>query len=461
MEENKMKLKWVRILLMDGLSTTLSKFIKMPSVVRSIILTCGLVVISTVVGCTVGPALYKTSFTEYNDAVRQTLDEQMLANLVRMRYYQSPIFLQVSSINTTFSVGANIGASGTFAEDGNSGGTSIGGSYSESPTISFSMPESRVYYGLLLAPLSAKQVTSLVLGGFDTELVFRTSVRGINGLKNLNADHDNSLEEPLYHAKFREMLQLITKLRTEGLIDLELGGKETFWSSPIKMEVTSDLSKVLLLGAGSYAMSNDAEIVEYGIGPDGEIVRGGTGLWQTHRYEKNMALRFSPESKDSPDALRLKKLLGLEIDRYNFPIVEAELVNDEKGRGVMGQAPGALDTNVVWSEIGMRGRSMMEILQVASKEVIVPTEDIERGIVTPNQHHNPSSTGATNWFEIKSSDSAPENSSLKIEYRGNWFYIDDVDLRSRKTFAMLTALFAVVGGTVPGAHPVLTLPVGR
>jgi hypothetical protein len=26
---------------------------------------------------------------------------------------------------------------------------------------------------------------------------------------------------------------------------------------------------------------------------------------------------------------------------------------------------------------------------------------------------------------------------------------------------MLTALFAVVGGTVPGAHPVLTLPVGR
>ena len=457
-----MKLKWNRILLMDGLSTALSKFITRPSVVRSINLICGLVVISTLVGCTVGPDLYKTSFTEYNDAVRQTLDEQMLANLVRMRYYQSPIFLQVSSLNTTFSVGASLGASGTFSGDGNSGGANIGGSYSESPTISFSMPESREYYGRLLAPLSAKQVTSLVLGGFDTELVFRTSVRGINGLKNLNADHDNSLEEPLYHVKFREMLELITKLRTEGLIDLELGGKETFWSSPVKMEVTSDLSKVLLLGAGSYAMSNDAEIVEYGIGPDGEIVRGGTGLWQTHRYEKNMALRFSPASKDSPDALRLKELLGLEIDRYNFPIVEAELVNDEKGRGVMGQAPGALDTNVVWSEIGMRGRSMMEILQVASKEVLVPEEHIERGAATPNPPHDvSSSTGATNWFVIKSSDSVPENSTLKIEYRGKWFYIEDTDLQSRETFAMLTALFAVVGGTVPGAHPVLTLPVGR
>jgi hypothetical protein len=421
-------------------------------VVRSTVLICGLVVMSMLLGCQAGPALFKASFTQYNNAVRNTLDEQMLANLVRMRYFQSPIFLQVSSVNTSFTLGGNVGASGTFVSDGSdSYGASIGGSYEERPTISFSMPESQEYYGRLLAPLSAAQVTSLVLAGFDSELVFRIAVRGINGLKNLSADFTDSSEEPLAHARFREVFVLIKKLRSEGIVDLELGGKETFWSSPVTVDATGDISQVLLLGAASYAMSNDAEIVGY---PDGK--------WQTHKYEKHMALRFSPAAKDSPDAQRLKKLLGLKADRYNFPIVEAEMVNAEKSRGILGQSPGALDPSVVWEEIGLRGRSMLEIMQVASKEVRVPGEDVRLGTASADRSQNPhSATSEGDWFVIKSSDSAPSKSSLSIEYRGHWFYIDDTDLQSRETFAMLTALFAVVGGTVPGAHPVLTLPVGR
>jgi hypothetical protein len=226
------------------------------------------------------------------------------------------------------------------------------------------------------------------------------------------------------------------------------------------MDVTSDLSKVLLLGAASYAMSNDAEIVEYGVGKDGQLIRGGRGLWQTHVYEKNMALRFSPTANDSADAQRLKELLGLQVDRYNFPIVEAELVNKEKARGVIGQSPGALDPSVVWEEIGLRGRSMLEIMQVASKDVQVPVKDVDAGIAAANRSQGPQSfAGEKDWLVIKSSDSEPSSSSLSIEYRGHWFYIDDRDLQSRETFAMLTALFAVVGGTVPGAHPVLTMPV--
>jgi hypothetical protein len=320
------------------------------------------------------------------------------------------------------------------------------------------MPESREYYGRLLAPLSAKQVTSLVLGGFDTELVFQTAIRGINGLKNQSADLDDPTGAAQSSTEFQEMLELITKLRTEGLVDIELGGRETSWSSPVPMEVSSDIANVILLAAATFALSNDAEIVEYGVGPSGQLVRGGTGLWQTHLYEKNMALRFAPV--DSPDTTRLKEILGLAADRHNFPIVEAELVNAEKARGVLGQSPGALDPSVVWEEIGLRGRSMLEILQVASKEVRVPAEDIERGTATPNRSPDlPSTAGASDWLVINCSDSEPSTSTLKIKHRGHWFYIDDTDLRSRETFAMLTALFAVVGGTVPGAHPVLTLPV--
>jgi hypothetical protein len=405
---------------------------------------------SMLAGCLAGPKLYEASFTQFNDAVRQTLDEQMLANLVRMRYLQSPIFLQVSSVNTSFALGGNVGASGTF----NSGapnvyGASIGGSYEERPTISFSMPESREYYGRLLAPLSADQITSLVLAGFDSELVLRTAVRGLNGLRNLSADQSDSPEEPASYARFREVLELIKKLRSKGIVDLELGGKAALWSSPVAADVKGEIPKVLLLGAASYAMANDSE-----------IVRHEDGQWQTYKFEKHMALRFSPAAKDSPDAQRLRELLALEPDRNNFPIVDAEMVNAEKQRGVLGLSPGALDPGVVWAEIGLRGRSMLEIMQVASKEIRVPAEDVERGTAFADSPRDRQSATGASGFAIKSSESAPSNSSLRIQYRGHWFYIDDSDLRSRETFAMLTALFAVVGGTVPGAHPVLTLPVG-
>ena len=105
---------------------------------------------------------------------------------------------------------------------------------------------------------------------------------------------------------------------------------------------------------------------------------------------------------------------------------------------------------------------MLEIMQVASKEVQVPVGDIELGLANANIEHDLTSNASKQeWFVIRSSDSKPSNSSMKVEYRGHWFYIDDSDLKSLETFAMINALFAVVGGTVPGAHPVLTMPVGQ
>ena len=406
--------------------------------IRSLAMTFGVVVLLALQGCsTVGPKLYEVSFNDYSDAISRTSDGQMLGNLVRMRYYQSPVFLQVHNVTTSFSVGADAGASASFNQGaGDNYGLNVGGSVSETPTITFSLPESEKYYGRLLAPLSAKQVTSLVLAGFESEMVFRTAVRGVNGLRNVSADLESSPQQNASSAEFQEVFALIRKLRTEGLIDLELGGKQTDWSSPVKIDSKSDISQVLLLGAAGYAMSNDAEIVRY---PDGN--------WQMHMYEKNMALRFSPASEHSPDAQRLKKLLGLQPDRFNFPIVEAEMVNAEKARGILGQPPGALDPSVIWAEIGLRGRSMLEIMQVASKQVQVPGMDAGMA------------SGSSDWLVIKSSESEPD-SRLRIKQRGRWFYIDDSDSQSRKSFAMLNALFAVVGGTVPGAAPVMTIPVG-
>ncbi len=84
--------------------------------------------LSMLTGCsTVGPKLYEASFNDYTDAISKTADGQMLGNLVRMRYYESPVFLQVHNVTTSFSVGANAGASATLNEgSGNNYGLSAG-----------------------------------------------------------------------------------------------------------------------------------------------------------------------------------------------------------------------------------------------------------------------------------------------------------------------------------------------
>lgn len=50
-----------------------------------------------------GPGLVQAGRNDYNKVLAQTDDEETLLNLVRMRYADNPVILQVSSVSTSFS----------------------------------------------------------------------------------------------------------------------------------------------------------------------------------------------------------------------------------------------------------------------------------------------------------------------------------------------------------------------
>jgi len=412
---------------------------------KSVLKLCGVVMLSTLQACvTVGPALYESSFDDYNNAIRKTSDGQMLANLVRMRYLESPVFLQVASVSTSFNLSRNAGASVGIPEGApNDYGVNVGASYSETPTISFSLPESREYYGRLMAPLSASQITMLIEAGFDAEAVMRTAVRRINRLRNLAVEYSAYPQAPDSYTEFVEVFTLIRKLSDEGLVEFGPSRATTVYSDPVGPINQGDLADVL---ATEVVAKTEAGI---------ELFQNEDEQWQIHTFTRRLSIRFSPESVESTDAQRLRKLLNLYPGRYTYPILESELTKIEKVRAHLGQAPAALDPTAVWKEIGVQGRSMMEIMQYASTGVEVPAVYMASGIAFSGS----SSVAGDRRFVIMSSIDEPSSASLRIKYRGHWFYIPDNDLKSRKEFALITALFAVTGGTVPGAHPVLTLPV--
>jgi hypothetical protein len=50
---------------------------------------------------------------------------------------------------------------------------------------------------------------------------------------------------------------------------------------------------------------------------------------------------------------------------------------------------------------------------------------------------------------------------VRVFHIGHWFYIDDADLISKQSFALMETAFALQTGEVPPITTILTLPISR
>ena len=83
-----------------------------------------------VTGCEfLGPAAVRAGRTDYNAAMKTTDVEQLLLNIVRLRYNDKPYFLTIASVSATAEAGVTFG--GNEKETGVEGALS----YFERPTI--------------------------------------------------------------------------------------------------------------------------------------------------------------------------------------------------------------------------------------------------------------------------------------------------------------------------------------
>jgi len=90
-------------------------------------------------GCQIGPGRMKVAGSHYSDAVRVAAGEQLLANLVRLRFRDSPLFLAITNISTQFELNSDLSVSGTRLASSADAGVGAGISYSERPTITFAI----------------------------------------------------------------------------------------------------------------------------------------------------------------------------------------------------------------------------------------------------------------------------------------------------------------------------------
>jgi len=103
---------------------------------------------------------------------------------------------------------------------------------------------------------------------------------------------------------------------------------------------------------------------------------------------------------------------------------------------------------------------MLEIIIELASYVEVPEKHLEEGRTyeAPVDQMDVSAEFGP-LITVDSDKSKPADDFIAVRYKDYWFWIDDRDLRSKRTFGFLWLLFSFTE-TEKGYAPVVTIPTG-
>ncbi|HIF03611.1 MAG TPA: hypothetical protein EYQ84_10155 [Nitrospinaceae bacterium] len=138
------------------------------------------------IGClNIGPISLKSERSKYNMAIQKTNDEQLLLNLVRLKYRDTPFFLEVSNVASQFRIKNKVSITAqleSMVKDIFNLGTSS--SYQESPTVSYTPLQGDKFVKNIMSTLPLKTITLLFHSGWSVERVFRVCFQLLGHLEN-------------------------------------------------------------------------------------------------------------------------------------------------------------------------------------------------------------------------------------------------------------------------------------
>ena len=181
-----------------------------------------LVVIVLLFGCTpVGPPTIARDRFDYTTAVADSWKRQMLLNIVKIRYGDAPIFLDVASIINQYSLETELrGTLGwsapPYADRQEIGGT---GRYYDRPTITYTPLTGEKFARNLMTPVAPATVMSLVEGGYPIDMVMRILVHSVNGIQN---QFGGSARMRRADPEFSPLLEKLRQNQNSGTVSLRV-----------------------------------------------------------------------------------------------------------------------------------------------------------------------------------------------------------------------------------------------
>ncbi len=140
---------------------------------------------------TIGPARLPSERQDYNEAMANSNNQQLLLNIVRLHNGTPPLFLQVSNISTQDviegssgnGVGFSHAASGVDSVDTTSLYPAL--TLGEHPTISYSPLQGAAFANQLLQPLPIQYIYYLCRSGWPIDQVLSLTLEDLNNFPNV------------------------------------------------------------------------------------------------------------------------------------------------------------------------------------------------------------------------------------------------------------------------------------
>jgi len=363
-----------------------------------------------------GPRLLPASRMDYNVSVDRSNNEEMLLNLVRLKYFETPVFLQVGSIASVYSLGfdASMGADIPDQRDFGLGvytrfAPNISTSYSDNPTVTYTPYQGQNFAQQVLTELDFERLALLYRGGWEIEHLIPIFVYRIGGLTH---DFDSRRGfNPERHKRFMEATEIIGKMDDDGNLDI----------------VTTADPKAAEKDAGK-AKDKDSS--------DGDVPKITI-----------VQLRFN----DKAEAAHLGALLGFDFKTHpgngGKLIAKVRLVTATD----FDQRPSDSDR---YQEMPLRLRNLFRAMDLLALGVDVPEKDLAA------KKTFSSLAQKMGLLDIRCASSRPSKAFVAVKHGDFWFYIADDDTDSKEIFQLLLAVFAIQASDLSKNAPILTLPVG-
>ena len=347
-------------------------------------------------GCVqLGPDLIEAGRNDYNIILQQTEDEETILNLVRVRYGDRPLFLDVTSISTSFTWTQAGSAQGTLVDKRGSefqrSNLGVGGNleYTERPTITYTPLGGKDFVRSVLTPADLDTLVLLSNSGWSIDRLLRLMANRMSGLPNApSASGPTPVDPPLYR-EFRQAVGLMRELQKKG---------------------------VLRLG------------------------------YQEHEGMKTPVVMIAHKARNWKQTQALRKLLGLDAQKDVYRL-------DLKGNHPRGDAIG-LELRSLLGTFYFVSHGVEVPAHDSDKGHAMMTRDENGKLFDWNLV-----VGDLINIHSQTEEPDTDTARVAINYRGSWYYIDDSDSNTKYTFLLLEQLAALLGGKVEKAGPLLTLPI--
>jgi len=261
------------------------------------------------IGCgTIGPHSVGRDRFDYTGAIGDSWKEQMLINTVKMRYGDTPVFLDVASVISQYQAVAQANLGLTWAHPVTSAATNTqsvgaGAAYAERPTITYMPLSGEKFARSLMKPLPPPAILSLIQGGYPIDLVLRVCVHSVNGVRNR---FGGAARARPADPEFYPLLEALRRIQNSGAIGL-------------RVQKTNEMEGVLLSFRGKVEPSVQEDIL---------FVRKTLGLDPSAGEVK---VAYGSVAKDDKElALLTRSMLEILIDLASYIEVPAVHVEEKR-----------------------------------------------------------------------------------------------------------------------------------